>query len=52
MGMGIPWAFYIKPWLVRREKARIQAQVAAGTFVRPAREAQIEPKASLSEVAQ
>lgn len=22
MGVGIPWAFYVKPWLVRREKAR------------------------------
>lgn len=30
MGVGIPWAFYIKPWLVRREKKRIQAQIARG----------------------
>ncbi|MDX2017822.1 MAG: hypothetical protein SFY95_09340 [Planctomycetota bacterium] len=52
MGMGIPWAFYIKPWLVRREKARIQAQVAAGTFVRPARSSDAAPKAAVSEVAQ
>ncbi|MCA9304269.1 MAG: hypothetical protein KC996_09120, partial [Phycisphaerales bacterium] len=29
MGIGIPWAFYVKPWLVRREKARIAASVAA-----------------------
>jgi hypothetical protein len=29
MGVGIPWAFYVKPWLVRREKARIAASVAA-----------------------
>lgn len=35
MGVGIPWAFYIKPWLVRREKRRIQEQLAAGTYVRP-----------------
>lgn len=37
MGMGIPWAFYIKPWLVQREKKKIQAQVKAGTFKRPVR---------------
>jgi len=36
MALGIPWAFYIKPWLVRREKVRIQQQLAAGTYVRPA----------------
>lgn len=29
MGMGIPWAFYVKPLLVRKEKARIAASVAA-----------------------
>ncbi|MBL8761741.1 MAG: hypothetical protein JNL50_10600, partial [Phycisphaerae bacterium] len=35
MGVGIPWAFYVKPWLVRREKRRIQEQLARGE--RPAR---------------
>lgn len=30
MGVGIPWAFYIKPWLVRREMKRIQAKIARG----------------------
>ncbi len=35
MGAGIPWAFYLKPWLVKREKKRIQRQVAEGTYVRP-----------------
>lgn len=35
MGAGIPWAFYLKPWLVRREKRRIQRQLAQGTYVRP-----------------
>ncbi len=35
MGVGIPWAFYVKPYLVRREKKKIQAQLAAGTYVRP-----------------
>jgi len=28
MALGIPWAFYLKPYLVRREKARIQASLA------------------------
>ena len=35
MALGIPWAFYVKPWLVRREKARIQRQLVQGTYVRP-----------------
>jgi hypothetical protein len=38
MGVGIPWAFYLKPWLVRREKLKIQEQLAAGTYRKPARE--------------
>lgn len=37
MGLGIPWAFYVKPWLIRREKARIQRELAAGTFVKPSK---------------
>lgn len=32
MAIGIPWAFYIKPWLVKRESARIRAAIAAGTW--------------------
>lgn len=28
MGVGIPWAFYVKPLLVRREKRKIQRQLA------------------------
>ncbi len=28
MGVGIPWAFYIKPLLVRREKRKIQERLA------------------------
>ena len=39
MGIGIPWAFYLKPWLVQREKRRIQDQLKAGTFVPPRRDA-------------
>src|SRR4051812_5470832 len=37
MAIGIPWAFYVKPWLVRREKHRIQQQLAAGTYQKPQR---------------
>lgn len=29
MGVGIPWAFYIKPWLVQREKKKLAAMAAA-----------------------
>ncbi len=36
MSIGIPWAFYVKPWLLRRRKRAIGAQVAEGTFERPA----------------
>jgi len=31
MGVGIPWAFYFKPWLVRRERDRLAAAAKAGT---------------------
>ncbi len=27
MGIGTPWAFYVKPWLARRAKHRIQKQL-------------------------
>lgn len=43
MAVGIPWAFYVKPWLLRRRKAQIQAQLAAGTYVPPARAASRTP---------
>lgn len=29
MCVGIPWAFYLKPYLVRRRKKKLQAQLAA-----------------------
>lgn len=35
VSIGIPWAFYIKPLIVRRRKAKLQAQVAAGTYRKP-----------------
>ncbi|NUQ68037.1 MAG: hypothetical protein HUU18_07130 [Phycisphaerales bacterium] len=34
--VGIPWAFYLKPWLVQREKRKIQEALKAGTYQRPA----------------
>lgn len=33
MAVGIPWAFYVKPWLVRREKVRIQKSLATRSKV-------------------
>lgn len=39
MAVGIPWAFYVKPWLLRRRKAKIQAQLKAGTYKPPAKKA-------------
>lgn len=35
MSVGIPYAFYVKPWIVQRRKRRIQAQLAAGTYAPP-----------------
>jgi uncharacterized membrane protein len=35
MGVGIPWAFYIKPWLVRREKERLAEAVRSGKIQTP-----------------
>lgn len=29
MSVGVPWAFYVKPWLLRREKQRLQSALAA-----------------------
>ncbi|MCW5765797.1 MAG: hypothetical protein KIT68_07460 [Phycisphaeraceae bacterium] len=49
MAVGIPWAFYLKPWLIRRQKRRIQEQLATGTYGggarsdRPARAPEPEP---------
>jgi len=37
MVLGIPWAFYVKPWLLQREKRRIQGLVAEGRYVPPSR---------------
>jgi hypothetical protein len=29
IGIGTPWAFYVKPWLLRRQSRRLQAQIKA-----------------------
>lgn len=45
MGVGIPWAFYVKPYLVRREKRRIKEALAKGTYVPPRRVPVTKPAA-------
>ncbi len=35
MAVGIPWAFYVKPWLLRRKKTKIQRQIRDGTYSPP-----------------
>lgn len=35
MGIGIPWAFYLKPWMLRREKERLAQAVREGTIKTP-----------------
>ena len=35
MAVGIPWAFYVKPWLLRRKKVKIQRQIRDGTYSPP-----------------
>lgn len=35
MGVGIPWAFYVKPWLLRREKRRLAEAVRTGAIKTP-----------------
>ncbi|HZW09393.1 MAG TPA: hypothetical protein VFF69_05760 [Phycisphaerales bacterium] len=35
MGVGIPWAFYLKPVIMKRRKMKIQRAVARGEFTRP-----------------
>lgn len=37
MSVGIPWAFYIKPWIMRRRKKKIQDQLARGEYSRKPR---------------
>ncbi len=42
MGVGTPWAFYIKPWLVRRQRDKLKAQLAVAS-----KKEQSEPQAAL-----
>jgi hypothetical protein len=35
IAMGIPWAFYVKPWILKRRKMKIQKMLAEGTYVVP-----------------
>ncbi|GIK19387.1 MAG: hypothetical protein DYG93_12285 [Leptolyngbya sp. PLA2] len=37
MGVGIPWAFYVKPLILQRRKRRIQRELAEGTYRPPVR---------------
>ena len=39
MGVGIPWAFYVKPLILRRRKRRIQRELVEGMYLPPARPA-------------
>lgn len=36
MSVGIPWAFYIKPLIMKRRKAKVQKALQEGTYRRPA----------------
>jgi hypothetical protein len=37
MSIGIPWAFYLKPWLMQREKRKIQERLAREGGGKPAK---------------
>lgn len=43
MGVGIPWAFYIKPWMVRREKEMLARAVREGRIQTPKQRAAHAP---------
>lgn len=36
MSVGVPWAFYLKPWLIQRQKRKLAAAVARGE-IKPGR---------------
>jgi hypothetical protein len=44
MSLGIPWAFYVKPWILRRRKRRIQEALARGDYQRPVRAGRAQPE--------
>lgn len=37
VALGIPWAFYVKPWLLRRERSRLAQSVIAGSVANESR---------------
>lgn len=43
MSVGIPWAFYVKPAILRYRKKKIQRELAAGTRPRPDKQADRQP---------
>jgi hypothetical protein len=45
MSVGIPWAFYLKPVILKRRRAKVAKRVAAGTYARPARVAELAESA-------
>jgi len=52
MGVGIPWAFYIKPLIMKRRKRMIQEALARGEFARPGAPRDEPSPAPLDEGAQ
>jgi hypothetical protein len=48
MGVGIPWAFYVKPWLLKRRRDKLAAQ-AAGMTNREQSSPQVSENASMIE---
>lgn len=48
MAVGIPWAFYLKPWLVRREKERLAKAVQEGRIKTPKQRAQAREAAEVT----
>jgi len=43
MGLGVPWAFYVKPALARRRKRLIKEQLDRGEYLPPARRPSEQP---------
>ena len=44
VALGTPWAFYVKPWLVKRQKQRLAAEHRERTAKQVAHATQSEPK--------
>jgi hypothetical protein len=52
MSLGIPWAFYLKPLILKHRKQKIQKQLAAGTYQRPRQDPHSDASHSDSAVSQ